>query len=203
MPAATIGRAFLVSLALLLTSAGGTAWLIHREGWAIERGGGGGGRAARIPEAVPSTPRAPPLTCGSPREVRSLRRFCGTARAADLPQLRRLALGSPDPLVSGNAIRALGRLGGIEAAEAEVLLGDPNPRVRQEAAIALGESGDPDAVRILERVLERGDPVLRPLAIRSLGGIGTAEARQAIERAARADGATAVDRAFAAAALRS
>ncbi len=67
------------------------------------------------------------------------------------------------------------------------LLADPQTGtgVKTEVAIALGGSNDPRAVGALATALGSDEPRLRNAAIRGLGRVGSAEARQAIEHAAR------------------
>jgi len=147
--------------------------------------------------------RAAPLTARTPAELRRCVRLAGAADASAVPELRRLALESPDPLVSGNAIRALGRLGrGGSDAGLGAFLADPRPRVRQEAVVALGASRDPAAVPLLEPLARAGtDPTLRALALQALGRIGDDRARRQLESVLQDPATNETDRAFARAAL--
>jgi HEAT repeat protein len=145
------------------------------------------------------------LVVRTPAELRRFVRLAGAADASAAPELRRLALESPDPLVSGNAIRALGRLGRAGPADGlGALLADPRPRVRQEAVVALGASRDPAAVPLLEPLArDAADPTLRALALQALGRIGDQRARRHRESVLQDPRANETDRAFAKAALRS
>jgi hypothetical protein len=205
MTSRVVRLSLLFSIVLAVACVGAMAGLIRGPGRAAASGGGGieDGVEGPAPEAGRPAAAAVPASCRDPAGVRKTRRFCREAGPSSRRDLRRLALESPDPLVAGNAIRALCRLGGIEEAEAAALLDDPRPRIRQEAAIALGECAGEEAVGRLALLLEGGDPALRPLAIRSLGRIGTPEARRVLERCLRDPATTRVERAFAGAALAS
>lgn len=115
--------------------------------------------------------------------MRAVVDYCRGADASHVPTLRRVALSSPDPLVTGNALRALGRLGAVRPSDPELagLLDDPRPRVRQEVVIALGESADPASVDLLAPLLRAEPASLRPLVLQALGRIGTREARAALD----------------------
>lgn len=143
-----------------------------------------------------------PLRATTPEEVRDVVRFCRSAGTSEIPDLRRAALASEDPLVAGNALRALGRLGAVaHDPQLVALLHDGRLRVRQEVVVALGRSGDPRVVSHLEPLLADGEPELRSLVIQALGRIGGNRAR-ALLRACQDDpAATSVERAFARAAL--
>jgi hypothetical protein len=62
---------------------------------------------------------------------------------------------------------------------------DAGTEVKAECAIALGSSRDPRAVGALTSALSSDEPRVRNAAIRGLGRVGSPEARQAIEHAAR------------------
>jgi len=122
-----------------------------------------------------------PLVATTPAEVRQVVRSCRSAGPGDVPELRYAALRSPDPLVAGNAVRALGRLCALSGdPDLEALLADPRLRVRQETILALGQSADPAAAELLLPFLESPDPDLRPLAIRALGSLGADAGRAAV-----------------------
>jgi len=130
--------------------------------------------------------------------VRDLVRFCRGATSEHVPELRRVALSSGDPLVVGNALRALGRLHAVaKDPELIALVGDERPRVRQEVVVALGNSGYPPVVGDLVPLLDRDDPTLRPLVIHALGCLGGERARAALSTVLDDPRATAADRAFA------
>jgi hypothetical protein len=138
----------------------------------------------------------------TPAQVRAVVRFCREAVVADAAGLRSVALSSPDPLVAGNALRALGRLGAVARdSELVALVRDPRPRVRQEVVLALGASGYTPVVEDLAPLLERDDLVLRPLVLQALGWLAGARAGALLESVLRDRAATEVDRAFARQAL--
>jgi HEAT repeat protein len=153
--------------------------------------------AAAQRAAAPSVPLELPSAASSPGEVRRVVRAAAAAGPGDVPRLRRAALEASDPLIAGNAIRALGRVGAAAAdSEVALLLDDPRPRVRQEAVVALGSSGDPRSVVDLIPLLDGEDATMRALAIRSIGQIGGPQAREALERACGDHELTDVERAF-------
>ncbi len=124
----------------------------------------------------------PVMQATTPAEVRTVTRFCRAAQQSDVDALRYAATRSPDPLVVGNALRALGRLGAFAGdAELEALLTDERQRVRQEAVIALGYSGSASAVERLAPLAEERDPLLRPLVLQALGRLGGEHARIVLE----------------------
>ena len=138
----------------------------------------------------------------TPEQVREVLRLTRGATSEGLPALRDAALTAEDPLVAGNAVKALGRLGAFNTdAELLALIADPRERVRQDAAMACGLDGRPEAVPHLARVLEEADATLRPLALEALGRIGGAEARQLVEEVVADPGSSATERVFARAAL--
>jgi len=140
----------------------------------------------------------------TPAEARQVVRYCRDATPADSAALHAAALGSADPLVAGNAARALGRVGALgNETDRLRLVSDPRLRVRQDAVIGLGLSGDPAVLDVLEPLLDSGDPSLTPLVLRAIGRIGGSRAGKLLEARLRAETATEVERAFAAEALRS
>jgi HEAT repeat protein len=156
-------------------------------------------------QASPSgeLPSAIPFEATTPQEVRDILKFTGSAGQDDLPELRRLALESKDPLVAGNAIRALGRLKALVDDERLIkLLADDRDRVCQEMVMALGASESVQAVKPLAAVMEKRDPDLRALAIQSLGRLNLPEAGAVLEKLRNDPLATPVDLAFARAALK-
>lgn len=152
------------------------------------------------PELVSAT--FPIERAETPEQVREVLRLTRGATAEGLPALRDAALNAEDPLVAGNAVKAIGRLGAFNTdAELLALIADPRERVRQDAAMACGLDGRPEAVPHLARVLEEADATLRPLALEALGRIGSAEARELVERVVADPGSSATERVFARAAL--
>jgi HEAT repeat protein len=148
------------------------------------------------PAGDPGTAALPAAaTCSD--EVRQVVRCSKNAGPEAVAELRRLALESPDPLVAGNAVRALGRLGAVTGDERVVsLLRDPRPRVRQELVMALGENRDPFALDELTGVLEAEDSSLRALAIQAIGRIGGRRASEILEGASAEAGRTGLERVF-------
>lgn len=124
-------------------------------------------------------------------------RTSGEAGPEAALELRRVALGSSDPLVAGNAVRALGRLGAV-AGEVDLLrlLSDRRPRVRQEIVMALGASGDPRVLDDLAPMLVAEDPSIRTLAIQAIGRIGSPRARELLTEACQDADRTDVERVF-------
>lgn len=140
----------------------------------------------------------------TPEELRQVVSLARNASAADLPALREMALSSPDPLVAGNAIRALGRLGAVgDDPRIIELFDDPRPRVRQEMVLALGESGDRSLEHLLIPLLDDTEANLRHLAIRALGQLAGPQARSLLEKIASDEHATRTERVFARSALAS
>jgi len=129
--------------------------------------------------------------------MREWRRFCGSADRTAGAELRSAALTASDPLIAGNALRALGRLQLVACdPELRALLSDPRPRVRQEAAIAMGGCGDPTAVAAIAPLLQN-DPTLRSLAIQALGRLGGSQARALLDEVMGDPRSTPTDCAFA------
>ena len=125
---------------------------------------------------VPDEP-GPPMVTTTPAEVREVITYARGAGPAQIDTLRKMALESKDPIVVGNALRALGRLHSIaNDAELLALVDDERPRVREEAVRALGLSNDDSVVPVLADVLKEDDRDLRVLCIRSLGHIGGEQA---------------------------
>jgi HEAT repeat protein len=152
-----------------LLGLGAGALLVLGLGFALH----GGGRArteelALASAALHAEPREledlPSIS--TPAELRAFVRALEAAGPQDAPRLRRIALVAADPLVAGNALRALGRLD-LVAADPELLrmLDDPRPRLRQEVVRALACSADPGArARLDELARSAEDPELRALA---------------------------------------
>lgn len=144
------------------------------------------------PGAQPETGRAAPresvslesgneVVINTPAELRTFKRRCDTATSPDEPWLRQLALQAEDPLVAGQAIQALGRLGlfGNDPAYLR-LLDDPRTRVRHETVRALGGCGDASATAILTPLLAEPDDTTRALAIQALGRLPGRGARESL-----------------------
>lgn len=121
----------------------------------------------------------PQLDPRSDEEAREVVVYCDDAQAVDIPNLRAVALAATDPLVAGNAVQALGRLGAFANDEELVPLTlDSRSRVRQESIVALGLSQDVSAVVTLESLLAREDMMSeRPLILQALGRIGGRQSR--------------------------
>jgi HEAT repeat protein len=112
--------------------------------------------------------------------------------------LRRVALKSTDPLVAGNAVRALGRLKMVAGDEELVgLLIDERPRVRQEIIVALGKSGWRASVPRLARLVRDDDRTVRLLAIQAIRELGGREADAILREVRNRADATEAERAFA------
>lgn len=123
----------------------------------------------------------PVMKATSPEEVREVVRHTRQAKEEDIPALLQAALSSEDPLVAGNAIRALGRLKAFsQDTRLVALLNDPRKRIRQEIVVALGRSQDQRTVDSLLPLLSDEDETLKTLAIQALGRIGGRKARNTI-----------------------
>jgi len=144
----------------------------------------------------------PPMEATTPGEVRQVVNFSRDATAGELPALREMALRSEDPLVAGNAIRALGRLGAV-ADDPQIvdLINDPRPRVRQEMVLVLGRSGQPAFEDRLIPLLDDGDSNLRQLVIHALGQLKGPRARLLLEEIVDSAASTRSERSFARTAL--
>lgn len=144
----------------------------------------------------------PIMSATNPEEVRAVLRLTRGATAGDRPALLDAALNAEDPLVAGNAVKALGRLKAF--ASDPVLLAlttDPRLRVRQDAVIACGLDGGAEAIPYLEEAFAEGDTSLQPLIVNALGKIGGAAATKLLERVAADPEVSQTDRVFARAAL--
>lgn len=141
-------------------------------------------------------------TASTTSEVREVLHMTRAAGPKDLPVLRDVALHSQDPLVTGNAVKALGRLGAFTGdPDLLALTADVRLRVRQDAVMACGLDGGAAAVPYLEGVLATGEASLRPLVMEALGKIGGPAARELVQRVAADVAASRTDRVFALAAL--
>jgi hypothetical protein len=127
-------------------------------------------------------PGAALLRAATPEEMREVILFCREAGGNDLASVRKMAFESDDPLVAGNAIKALGRLEKIRHGdELMALLEDPRPRVRHETIRALCAPGRYTSIAKLVELLEtERDPTARVLAIQGLGRIGGRRAEKAL-----------------------
>ena len=164
--------------------------------------------AARASTEAGATPPADRWTASelwqprTPEDVRELVHFCREATSEHVLELRSVALSSDDPLVVGNALRALGRLHAVaKDPELIALVGDERPRVRQEVVVALGNSGYPPVVGDLLPLLDRGDAALRPLVLDALGRVGGTKARERLTEVLEDSSTSSIDRTFARAAL--
>lgn len=198
--------AALLVLFVLVVLGLGVAFLFLRSDRGDPDAGGrpepGNGAHAPAPSGG-SPPAQVPMEATTEAQVRDIVKFADSATEKDLPELRRLALESPDPLVAGNAVRALGRLKAV-IGDAGVLrlLDDHRERVRQEMVGALGASGSPDAIKLLAAVLDKREPTVRPLAIQALGRLGLPEGKPLLEAIVNDRSTSAVEMAFAREALK-
>ena len=105
------------------------------------------------------------------------------------------ALDDPNREVRAQAAEALGALGDREAVEpliARIADRDGDWSARAAAARALGRLGDRRAVEPLVSVLNDMNAHVRHMAVISLGQIGDAAARDALQAAAKADSDAAI-----------
>ncbi|MBK9129985.1 MAG: HEAT repeat domain-containing protein [Phycisphaerales bacterium] len=134
--------------------------------------------AARVTLPVESRPLPPtatnesvlasvPRSTKSPQAARALVLDCRTAGPRDVPRLRTM-LADPDPLVVGNALRALVRLRALAGIDLFALLADPRLRVRQEAVLAMQATGDARYVPALESCRAEKMPQLADLVDRAV-----------------------------------
>jgi HEAT repeat protein len=197
-----------LAAAILVFTCTGVAWMLSpsRPAEFSPAGSGGSEPASEDDEPAEATrgsagstdPAAfPCLAAETPAQVRQVVRYAREAEASAIDELR-AAAGAEDPLVAGNALRALGRLGELDGVR---YLDDPRLRVRQEAVVSLGLSGKTEAVAHLERALSSCEPEVRPLAIQALGRISAPEARSLLEGWLATPDASEVERAFARQAL--
>src|SRR5688572_21714705 len=140
MRIAPLWRALALAAAALCAFVAGVPSLL-REGTPIAEAARGPGPRREQPAAR----TAAPPSARTPAELRSFLRWCEGADPGSVPALRS-AVDSGDPLVAGNALRALRRLGALDDVTAIALLDDARPRVRQEAVLCLGSIGGPRAV---------------------------------------------------------
>ncbi|HMB67921.1 MAG TPA: HEAT repeat domain-containing protein [bacterium] len=112
----------------------------------------------------------------------------GSAEARDA--LSRIAGSNASPEERGEAVLALGKLGGDGAAEAVLpLLADPLPALRADAAYALARTGDSLAVADLAPLLKDPDPEVRTAAVWAAGRLHAKELAPAVrELLADSDG---------------
>jgi hypothetical protein len=142
-------------------------------------------------------------TATTPAEVRRVVQATRNPIPAHEPELRRLALHAQDPLVAGNALRALARLGPLDQdQELLALLTDARPRVPQELVMALGQPGRVAALPVLTGALQSRDRTLRCLALLAIGRVGGQEASALLERVASDPAVAAEERIMARLALR-
>jgi len=180
----------------------------QREAWGLPTGphaSSGAEDEAGVPQIVGEDMAPSPLMeAKTPEEVRQVLALTRSADSGSIPVLRHMALESADPLVVGNALRALGRLKAVSRDPALAgLIRDPRIRVRQESIMALGESADPKAVEALSPLVGEHDPRIRPLVIHALGRIGGEKARGLVEGVLEDVRATPQELAFARKALSS
>lgn len=115
------------------------------------------GGAALVGASLPDeSVRGGPIDVSTPSGLRAWVARCRNPSSSDLLVFRTQALHDDDPLVAGNAIAALGRLGAVWGDDELLeLLDDPRPRVRQQLIVALSQCGNADALRWLERAASR------------------------------------------------
>ena len=138
----------------------------------------------------------------SAAEVRAVKRWTDHAERSDGDELLASALSAEDPLVVGNAMRALARLGRFDDERLLGLIDDPRPRVRQELILALGDARLLGSVALLVGRYGGADESIRPLIVRSLGSIGGDEARRFLCTIRDDPSATPLERELAAVGLR-
>jgi hypothetical protein len=115
--------------------------------------GGAAVVGARLPD---ESVRGVPIDVSTPAGLRAWVARCRHPASSDLRVFRTKALHDADPLVAGNAIAALGRLGAVWGDDDLLeLLDDPRPRVRQQLIVALAQCGDVDALPWLEQASSR------------------------------------------------
>jgi len=117
-------------------------------------------------------------------ELAAIEKDPAAARVAPLKAL----LADKDPLVRGEAARAIGRSKAPSAlAELSAALAGEDKHVRWGAAQALGEMGDRRAVPALITALGHADRSTRWKAAQALGDLKDARATEPLAAAARAD----------------
>jgi hypothetical protein len=116
--------------------------------------------------------RFPGPTPAKQSEVAAFVAACGATTDGDRAGLRELAQ-REDPLVAGNAIRALGRLRAVHSdRELVAMLHDRRPRVRGEVVLALGDCGEPAMAAQLQPLLGDSDQGTAMLAVQALVHLG-------------------------------
>lgn len=144
----------------------------------------------------------PVMKANTPALVRDVLRITGRATSADQPALRDAALHAEDPLVAGNALKALGRMERFSSDTALLAMTrDSRLRVRQDAIQACGLDGRPESIPSLELALADGDESVRPLVLEALGRIGGPAARAILLRIAEDPLSTTTEHVFARSAL--
>lgn len=139
------------------------------------------GAAHVLPRELAELESGSEVVIDTPEGLRAFKRRCDAATSSDAAWLRQLALNAEDPLVAGQAIQALGRLGlfGNDGAYL-ALIDDPRSRVRHESVRALGGCGDEIVAGVLTPLLIESDATMRALAIQALGRLPGREAREAL-----------------------
>ena len=125
------------------------------------------------------------------------RRAIESIAAMSLPEVEQIirdAYAHSDDLVKGSALFAMGRT--CNAKWLPTLLAGIDSRVpelRYESVVALGELGEQEAVTYIIPLIADGDAQVQEAAIHSLGKIGGAIARKALEQAMRSQDAGIAD----------
>lgn len=163
---------------------------------------GGGAPASSADRTAVGRPQRLPDRAASAAEVRAVKRWTDHAERSNADELLAAALSAEDPLVVGNAIRALARLGRCDDERLLGFIDDRRPRVRQELVLALGETRLLGSVALLVGRYEHADDSIRPLIVRSLGSIGGDEARRFLCTIRDDPSATPLERELAAVGLR-
>src|SRR5262249_41699743 len=100
-----------------------------------------------------------------------------------LPDLMRLTLSDPDPLVREHAAEAMGDIGPAAAAGVPALvkaLKDPEPNVRRDAVRSLGQIGPAakHAIEDVRKATEDADSNVRIAAVRAVRQIDPTESEK-------------------------
>jgi len=146
------------------------------------RGEGGAQKVEAPPGPDPEAPGA----YSGPAGMAAVRALAARGDAASVAALGRILDTSSDPAVRREAIEALSRIGGEEAADALAHgLGDDDSAIRTGVVDALGDMGDEHATRMLGQVLfSESEPDIRLTAVARLGERDSDAARAFLDAAA-------------------